>query len=142
MERTGKQNNIVSLKCCSLAFLDLSYLLAYLPFCFFFAHCHPPWFCLACLPTLASSKLSQRFNVRGKERMRETGREEQVPGCFVGNTVKRSSVHGAPSAEHTSKPVLHLYCQHLREERRGARVEQPFEQRWVFTHCLSCRCSL
>lgn len=48
------------------------------------------------------------------ERVREA--EEQVPGCFVGNTVKRSMVHGAPSAEHTSKPVLHLYCQHLEEK--------------------------
>ena len=70
-------------------------------------------------------------NVKGSmwegEREWETVREgeRQISGCFVGNTVKRSTVHGAPSAEHTSKPVLHLYCQHLGEERRGARVEQP-----------------
>lgn len=105
------------------------YLLAYFPF--FFTHCHPPWFRLVCLPTLASSKHSQRFNVRGRERMRdsEREREEQVPGCFVGNTVKRSTVHGAPSAEHTSKPVLHLYCQHLGEERRGE--ERGWSSLWA-----------
>lgn len=143
LEGTEKQNNIVSLKCCSLAFLDFIYLLACLPF---FAHCHPPWFRLVCLPTLASSKHCQRFNVRGRERMRdsERGREEQVPGCFVGNAVKRGTMHGTrrPFSRAHFKACFALVLSTFGRGEERSEGGAAFEQRWVFTHCLSCRCSL
>lgn len=70
LESDGKQNNIVSLKTL-LPCLSWLHLLARLFAFFFFAHCHPPWFCCVCLPTLASSKHCQRFIVRRRERERE-----------------------------------------------------------------------
>lgn len=83
-------------------------------------------FRLVCLPTLLSSKHRQRFSVRGRETVREGERSRSRDALWVTPLNEaRCTVHSAPSAEHTSKPVLHLYCQHLGEERRGARVEQP-----------------
>ena len=88
-------------------------------------------FRLVCLPTLASSKHCQKVQREGErerenERQRERARSRSQDALWVSLLNEaRSTVHGAPSAEHTSKPVLHLYCQHLEEERRGARVEQP-----------------
>lgn len=149
-KRTERENDIVSLKYSSLRFFWINLftrLFAFFSpptffFVFFFAHYQPPWFRLVCLPTLATSKHCQRFSVKGGERTWEAVREEQVLGCFVGNTVKRSTMHDtrSPSAEHTSKPVLHLYCQHLGKERSEGGA--AFEQCWVFTRRFSCRCSL
>lgn len=66
----------------------------------------------------------EREREREAERERARSRSQDALWVSLLNEA-RSTVHGAPSAEHTSKPVLHLYCQHLEEERRGARVEQP-----------------
>lgn len=112
LERTRKQNNTVSLKCSNHLFTCL------FAFFFFFAHCHPPWFRLVCLPTPASSKHRQRFNGRGErenERQWESERGSRSRDALWVTPLNeaRCTVHGAPSAERTSKPVLHLYCQHL-----------------------------
>lgn len=120
------EQDIILLKCGCLAFLDFLYLLTYSPF---FAHCHPPWIRLVCLPTPASSKHCQRFTVREDREWEAVGEGERSRSrdamWVTPLNEARCTVHGAPSAEHTSKPVLHLYCQHLGEERIGARVEQP-----------------
>lgn len=141
VDRTGRQNNTVSLKCLlpRLSSLELFTRL----FFFFFCTLSPSLVLASSVCPHWHHQNAVKDSLReGEERMRDSasGGEEQVPGCFVGNTVKRSAVHGAPSAEHTSKPVLHLYCQHLGEERSEGGA--AFEQRRVFTHSLSCRCSL
>lgn len=59
--------------------------------------------------------------MRGSERAREGGEGSRSRDAVWVTPLNeaRCRVHGAPSAERTSKPVLHLYCQHLGEERRG-----------------------
>lgn len=85
-------------------------------------------------PTLVSPCLSAHTGIiktlskveRERENERQWERSRSRDALWVTPLNEaRCTVHGAPSAEHTSKPVLHLYCQHLGEERRGARVEQP-----------------
>ena len=105
-------------------------------------------FRLVCLPTLASSKHCQRFSARGREREREREAkresEEQVPGCFVGITVKRSTKHGTrrPFSRAHFKACFALVLSTFGRGEERSEGGAAFERRWVFTHCLSCRCSL
>lgn len=98
-----------------LLFLNL---FIYSPICILFSP-------LVCLPTLASSKPCQKVQrERGKGRMKGSvlGREEQVPGCFVGSTVKRSTARGTqhPFSRAHFKAGFALV---LSTFGRGARVE-------------------
>lgn len=142
---TGKQNNIVSLKCCSLAFLDFIYLLAYSPL---FAPCHPHWFFALSVCPHRHHQNTVKGSVRGGARERTRGREreseEQVPGCFVGITVKRSTKHGTrrPFSRAHFKACFALVLSTFGRGEERSEGGAAFERRWVFTHCLSCRCSL
>lgn len=132
LQRT-EEKNTVSLKWHpTFFFFEFAYLLAF--FSPFFADCHPP--CL--FAHTGIFKHCQGWMCeRGREwktvSKGERSRSRDALWVTPLNEAQRA-VHGSPSAEHTSKPVLHLYCQHLGEERSEGGA--------AFEHTFSCLCSL
>lgn len=137
------RQDIFPLKCCSLALLDFLYLLIYLPF---FGSLSPTLdpSCLSAhtgiIKTLSEVHCNgETENERQWERERGAGW-----GCYVGDTVKRSMMHGTrrPFSRAHFKACFALVLSTFGRGEDRSEGGAAFEQRWVFTHSLSCQCSL